>query len=695
MSRLARAFAPASIAILGASENPHKAGGRPIAFMKQYGFRGRIYPVNPGRSEVQGLRAYGSLEELPEVPELSIVALGGSAGLEMVQQCAAAGVGTVVVLASGYAESGNEGRLLQDRMAAACRASGTRLVGPNCQGIANFANGAIANFATLFHEQPGRDGPLAIIGQSGAATQSVYTLAHSRGLHARYVHATGNEADVTAIELLQEVLEDADIRAAILYLESITQPSMLAQAASRAANRGVPVIVVKGGRSVSGQRAASSHTGALATEDRVVDAFFERHDIIRAIDPWEAVSIAALRIGAHAPRGRNLVAMSSSGASCVMAADTAEELGLPLLELDDDVARRLAQVLPEFSSPSNPVDLTGAMLTDRGLFPGALDALSHARDLHLLMFSLPVGGAGYDVPGYAKALAGFVERYEVTVAVAAHQKSVRSEFDRLGLVTYPRERDALQALRMVADQAMRHRRNREIAQRDHSLSTAAVPTGKGMLDEARSLALLKNAGIATVEFELCRSAEEAVAAWRRFDGRVVMKGCSADIPHKSEHGLVVLNVDSESRVRSEAGRLAAVVRELGARDDGILVAPMISGGRELSLGARVDPIFGPVVLVGDGGIYLEALQDFRLLVPPFDEREVAEALARLRIAPLLAGVRGEAAVDVEAFCRMAVTLGDAITRWRESVTSIDINPVKVLAAGQGAFSLDAIVEFSG
>lgn len=694
MSNLRKAFAPVSVAILGASDNPHKVGGRPIAFMRQYGYQGRIYPVNPSRPEVQGLPAFASLADLPEVPELAIVAVGGAEGLKLVEECAARGVATAVVMASGYAEAGAEGRALQDRMVAACRASGTRLVGPNCQGLANFSNGTIANFSTIFHEQPGVDGPLAIVGQSGAATQSVYALAQARGMHVRYVHATGNEADVTAAELLLVTVEDLDIRAVVMYLESLTDPDMLARAAARAAERGVPVIVVKGGRSANGQRAASSHTGAMATEDRVVDAFFEHHNIIRAVDPYEAVSVAALCVGAAPPQGCNLVVMSNSGASCVMGADTADELQLPLLPLDQRVTEALKSVMPGFSTATNPVDLTGALLTDRALFPGVLNALAQARDLHLLAVSLPIAGSGYDVDGYAETLARFARERSVTIAVSAYQAPVREAFIRRGLVAYGREREAMQALAIYAAYAQRRRR---MAQDGNAVGNTLppAPAGQGALDEAQSLQLLRDAGVETIPFVLCEDADEAVNAAHRMEGPVVLKGCSPDILHKSEHGLVALNLTAPEEVRAAAERMAATVRAMHARDSGVLVARMLKGGRELALGARVDPVFGPVVLVGDGGIYLEALKDFRLLVPPFTEADVADALARLRVAPLLAGVRGEPPADVQAFCHMAVRLGNAVVQWRDRVTSIDINPVKVMPKGQGAFALDAVVELSG
>ncbi|MGE8318507.1 MAG: acetate--CoA ligase family protein [Comamonas sp.] len=694
MNPLAKAFAPASIAVLGASDNPHKVGGRPIAFMRQYGYQGRIYPVNPQRSEIQGLRTYASLADLPEVPELAVVAVGGRGGLELVQQCAAAGVAAVVVMASGYAESGDEGRQLQQQMVAACRASGTRLVGPNCQGLSNFRNGAIANFSTIFHEQPGQDGPLAIIGQSGAATQSVYVLAQARGLHARYVHATGNEADVTAAELLLQTVEDADIRAVVMYLEALTDPQTLARAAARAAERGVPVIAVKGGRTANGQRAATSHTGAMATEDRVVDAFFERHHIIRATDPYEAVAIAALCVGTPRPRGTNLVVMSNSGASCVMGADTADELRMPLLRFAEPATQALRQVMPAFSSASNPIDLTGAMLTDRQLFPGVVEVLAGLDDLHLLMVSFPIAGSGYDVDGYADALARLARERSVTIAVSAYQEPVREAFRQRGLVVYGREREALQALDTYAAYAARLRTPAVGSAAGQPVVPPLPSDGKGTLDEACSLELLRAIGVETIPFALCADADAAVDAAAQMGGRVVLKGCSPDVLHKSEHGLVALNLSTPQQVREAALRHEATLRTMQARSSGVLVARMLGGGRELALGARVDPVFGPIVLVGDGGIYLEALQDLRLLVPPFTQADVAEALARLRIAPLLAGVRGEPPADVPAFCRMAVRLGQAVLQWGGQLASIDINPVKLMPAGQGAFALDAVVELA-
>src|SRR6185295_18463895 len=273
---LGSALNPASVAIVGASENPHKVGGRPILYLQRYGFRGAIYPINPGRSTVQGLRAFASIADTPQAPEVAIVAVAGDEAVKAVEACAARGVRVAVVMTSGFGETGAEGLAKQEQMVQTARRAGMRLIGPNCQGLANFATGMVANFSTIFNELEARDGPAAIVSQSGANSQAIYTLLHDRGLSARHVHATGNEADVTVADLALAVVSDAGVRLVLLYMEAIKDPPTLAAAAAEARRRDVPIVALKAGRTASGQKAASSHTGALASEDRAVDAFFER-----------------------------------------------------------------------------------------------------------------------------------------------------------------------------------------------------------------------------------------------------------------------------------------------------------------------------------------------------------------------------------------------------------------------------------
>jgi len=683
---LKAALAPRSIAIVGASDNPHKVGGRPILYMKRYGFRGAIYPINPGRPEVQGLKAFKAIADVPEAPDLAVIAVAGDEAVRAVDECAAKGVQVAVVMTSGFGELGESGKAAQQRMAAAAKAAGMRLVGPNCQGLANFATGAVANFSTVFHEMEARDGPVAIVSQSGACSQAIYVLARQRGLDVRHVHATGNEADVTVADLAEEIVQEEGVRLVLLYMEAIQRPQVLARAAEIARARDLPIVAVKAGRTESGVRAASSHTGALASEDRVIDAFFGKHAIWRAADPQALVSAGQLYLHGGRPAGRRFVAVSNSGASCVMAADAAEEMRLELPQFGEATREKLRHALPAFATPSNPLDVTGALLTDSKLIGAALGVLGEDDACDLLMLAIPIAGAGYDVPRFARDAAQFHARHGKAIALAAPQAEVRAEFEKLGVPSFAREREAMRALRQLAEHAALLRRSPPAA---HAAVVPSLPAGEERyLDEAQSLALLSQAGIAVVEHRLCRSADEARVAFRALGPKVVVKGCSASVPHKTERGLVRLGVASED----EAARLFADFKERLPAGDGVLVARQAAGLRELALGARWDPQFGPVVMIGDGGIYLEALKDFRLLLPPFSAQDVLDALGMLRIAPLLGGLRGQPSLDVGAFALMAVHLGNAMLAFGARVASVDLNPVMLFEQGKGALAVDALVE---
>jgi acyl-CoA synthetase (NDP forming) len=527
---------------------------------------------------------------------------------------------------------------------------------------------------------------VAIVSQSGACSQAIYILARQRGLDVRHVHATGNEADVSVADLVAEIVKEEGVRLVLLYMEAIQRPEVLAQAAEFARARDLPIVAVKAGRTASGVNAATSHTGALASEDRVIDAFFARHAIWRAADPQELVAAGQLYLSGGRPKGRRFAAVSNSGASCVMAADAAEELGLELPEFAPSTQSRLKQVLPAFATASNPLDVTGALLTNSGLFGSAMTILGEDDACDLLMLAIPVAGAGYDVPRFARDAAAFRERFARSIAVAAPQEDIRAEFDKLGLPVFAREREAMAALRQLAGHSELLRQTpRRPAGKPAPMLCAGTDR---FLNEFDSLAVLAGAGIPVVEHRLCRDEEAARTAFRALGPKVVAKACSSSIPHKTEQGLVRLGLQDEESV-------AAVFREFKARlpaGDGVLVARHAAGRRELALGARLDPAFGPVVLLGDGGIYLEALKDFRLLLPPFGEDEVTAALAQLRIAPLLQGVRGEAPVDIAAYARMAVALGDGMLGWGGKVASVDVNPVMVFDLGAGALAVDALIE---
>lgn len=688
------ALNPQSIAIVGASENPNRIGGRPLAFLARFGFKGRVYPINPKRTETQGFRTYPTLAAVPEPPDVAVIAIAGEAAVEALDECGAAGVKIAIVITAGFGESDPvHGKEREREMTRRAHAHGMRIIGPNTQGLANFGTGAIASFSTMFVEVEPADGPVGIISQSGAMSVVPYGLLRQRGIGIRHAHATGNDCDVTACELACAVVQDPDLKLLLLYLEGLPDPHHLAEAARIARARELPIIVLKSGRTAAGQMAARSHTGALASEDRVVDAFLEHHGILRARDMAELVAGVELYLKGWRPTGKRLVAVSSSGATCVMAADAASMVGMPLAQLQASTTAELARILPGFATTTNPVDLTGALLTNSQLFGEALRMLSRDPAADAFLIGFPVIGAGYDIDLFARDAAACARATCRPVVVAAPQPGVAARFHAQGLPVFAIETQAVEAL----DRFMRHQdliaraRQRQGEAPDASVQTTRVNTDSParMLNEAASLALVVRAGVSVVPHRLCRSVDEALGALQDFGGPVAVKGCSSDVAHKSELGIVRLNVGDRETLRTALAEIKAGLEAREAVFDGVIVARMASGTREMMIGAHRDAVFGPVIVIGDGGRYVEAMPDVQLLIPPVSKEDVLHALSKLRIAPLLKGVRGEPPLAVAAFAEAVLGISRLMIEPLHGIISIDINPVMLDA--RGCVAVDAVV----
>jgi acetate---CoA ligase (ADP-forming) len=449
---------------------------------------------------------------------------------------------------------------------------------------------------------------------------------------------------------------------------------------------------LKSGRSEAGRQAAQSHTGALANEDRVVDAFFEHHGIWRAPDMRGLVEATELYLKGWKPKGRRLVAISNSGAVCVMTADAATAVGMPMAKLADETDKKLKGILPSFATTTNPIDLTAALLSNSRLFGDILPVIAEDPAADAFLIGVPVAGPGYDVEAFARDAAAFGKQTGKPLVVAATQRSVADQFSAEGCTVFPTETEAVTALhQFLAHRELIARALARKAARNRAGAPSVSSTATTMLNEADSLALLAARGIPVVSYRLCRSRAEAVAAFESIGGPVVVKGCSADIAHKSELGLVRLGV----RTREEAGEIYTqmedIIRRQGARFDGVIIAAMAGGRREIMIGAHRDPVFGPVVAVGDGGKYVEVFRDTRLLLPPFSKDDARQALGRLRIAPLFAGVRGEPPMDLDALCDAVVKVGELMLDPAAKLVSLDLNPVLLDSAGRGCVVVDAVV----
>jgi acyl-CoA synthetase (NDP forming) len=674
---------PSSVAVFGASQNPDKIGGRPIRFMKEMGFTGAIYPINPTRDEVQGLTCYPNLVTCPSVPDVAIIAVARERVLETVEACGALGVRACVVMASGFGEAGPEGKAAEDQILEIAARTSMRIIGPNSQGLANFHTGAILNFSTMFIEETPQAGPVACISQSGAMSAVPYGLLRQRGIGVGHCHATGNDADVTVSELAAEVVLDPNVKLCLLYLETLRDPENLALAAERAQKRGVPIIALKSGRSPDGKRAAASHTGAIATEDRVIDAFFYRHGIWRAEGTEALVHATELYLRGWQPKGQRIAVISNSGATCVLSADAAERYGLELARFATETEENIRQVLPDFAASRNPIDITAALLSDSGLFGKVLPHVGEDEGVDMVMVGLPVSGKGYDFERFARDATEFVTKYDKPIVLAAPQASVREAFARQDIPTFETEDGAIRAMAQFTKHLalMRTARGGEVGK----TRSAAVTTS---LDENASLDRVAAEGVSVPIRRICVTVEEAKQFLSECPEGIVLKANSPKLPHKSEHGLVRIGIKNVDDADHHFIQICTKIGEMGIAYQGVMAAEMLRGGQEVVVGGYHDPIFGNVIIVGEGGVGVEAMPDNRLLLEPVSLSDLESALASLRIAPLFKGVRGTRPLDVQALYGAVRAVAKLLED--DNTFSVEINPL--IVTEEGATAVDALIE---
>lgn len=691
-------FHPASIAVVGASDDPDKIGGRPLAFLLRHGYRGRVFPVNPARATVQGLPAFPSLAAIPESVDLAIVVVPAGRVLETLEASAAKGVQVAIVFSSGFAEVGETGREGQARIRALAERTGLRVIGPNCQGFAHLPSRLVATFASPFLGERLDVGPIAMASQSGAMAGMLYEMARASGLGMNYWVSTGNEADVEAAEVLGEAVEDPETRVALCYLEDVKDARRLRMALGRAHRAGVPVFVLKSGRSAAGRRAASSHTGALAGEDEVYDAVFRDWGAIRVADATDLLELprAFLHYREASPR---VAILSNSGGLGVLSVDLCADLGLVPAEFTAETIAGLRAALPDFAPAANPVDLTAQLLTDPGMLGRVLTLLEADPGVDTIVCQIALLGAAADIGRFTADVAAVAERGVKAVAVSCPQRWVVDAFRQAGILTFDDPTTALRSLACL----VRWTRSRP---RCLARTTGVFPpprpapprptsraSSEGFLSEWESRRLLAPFGLSLVESALARDADEAARAAERIGYPVVVKICSADLPHKSDVGGVALGLPDGGAVAEACRRILADVgrRAPAARIEGFLVQRQAAGAIELALGVKTDRVFGPVVMVGAGGVLIEALRDFKLLLPPIDPEAAEEALRGLRIGALWDGVRGSAPLDLPAAADLLVRLGDAARTLAGYISEIDLNPVLVGRRGEGVTVLDALV----
>lgn len=688
-------FAPRSIAIFGASDDVTKIGGRPLQFLQKYGYRGAIHPINRKGGTVQSLAAHASLAELPQPPDLAVMAVPPEAVLEAVRDCASRGVRAAVILSSGFSEMGEAGARLQAEIGEVARGSGMRVVGPNCLGAIGVPERSIATFSVALEAAFPNEGPVGIVSQSGNLGSYTMRLAVERGIGISRLLTTGNECDVDIADGIAALAEHPDTRVILCCMETCRHAGKLVRALAMAREAGKAVIVLKVGVSSAGSEAAASHTGALAGSDAVFDAVLANAGALRVPSIEQLIEVGhALAVAGPAglPRGPRVALVTASGGFGVLMADAASAQGLELPRLSAATQARILAALP-YASPGNPVDMTAQVSSRPELLVQVLSAVAEDPGCDAILLQ---SAYAFQMPRlrdvYLAALAQ-VRRDHPSKPILLCCKAPRdtaAQLHRLGLATVETIDAAcatLAALVRLGGAAGAP------AEAVAALPPAAPLPADAFAGEASAKAVLAKAGLPVLREATATSREGAIAAARDIGFPVVLKIVSPDIPHKTEVGGVAVGIASEAQLAAEYDAMRARVAQQApaARIAGVLVAQMAQSGTELILGTMRDPVFGPVVMVGLGGIFAEVLRDVALQPAPVSEQQAVRMLRSLKAFVLLDGARGRPRADVAAAARAVAALSRFAAQHADSVAEIDINPLVVLDQGQGAFALDALL----
>ena len=684
---------PKSVAIIGASNDPARIGGRPLRYLIEVGYAGHIYPVNPRREIVQGLPSFANVGAIPAPVDLAVIAVSADKTITSLEECATKGVNAAVIFSSGFAETGDAGRALQDRLTEIARASGMRILGPNCLGIYNSAIGFFATFtATLENGLPKPVG-VGLVSQSGAYGSHVSLLAIRRGIGIRYWITTGNECDVELGECIAYLACDPDIRVIVAYAEGVRDGDTLLNALTLARNARKPVVFMKVGQTSIGAQAAASHTAALAGSDAIYDSVLRQFGAYRAGDTEELLDVTyACGLGVL-PKGPRIGFLTVSGGVGIQMADAAVAAGLDVAPMPEPAQARLKTLLP-YAATRNPVDATAQVFNDPGLIDAYLDIMLESGEYDAVVaFLTYVAAAESMVAPVRRAIENAHEKYpdRLIVLVIVAPEAIVRRYEDAGCLVFE---DPTRAVRAVA---ALHRIQQAFDAPSpppaHPASNGADPLPDYSVSEQASKRLLAGAGLTVIEDRLATTAEAAAEAALELGFPVVLKIASVDIAHKTEVDGIRLGIDSAEAARDAFVTLMESTKRKrpDARLDGVLVSPMMGDGIETILGIHRDSVFGPVVMFGLGGVLVEVLDDVSFRVAPFDEDEARRMVLELKGRAILEGTRGRGPYDLQALFTALARLSQFAADHADAIESVDINPFLVLPEGQGAVALDALV----
>jgi acetyl coenzyme A synthetase (ADP forming)-like protein len=670
------------VAVIGASRTPQTIGHEIVSNLVDYGFTGTVFPVNPQADSIHSLKSYARIGAVPDPVDLAVIAVPKQHVLAVAEECGEAGVRGLSVITAGFREVGGEGVVRERQLMEVVRRYGMRMVGPNCMGVLN-ADPAVSMNATFAPTMP-PFGRAAFVSQSGAMGLSVLDYAKEYGIGISQFVSMGNKPDVSGNDLLLQWEDDPSVGLILMYVENFGNPRKFLDIARRLTRR-KPIIVVKSGRSKAGARAASSHTGALAASDALVDAMLSQSGVIRAETVEELFDLAMAFSGGRTPRSRRTAVLTNSGGPGILAADALERHAVELPELAPQTVARLQPLFPEEASLRNPLDMI-ASATPQG-YRAALATLLDDPGVEsaIAIFVPPLGIRQADVAEAIATVAGAHPDKPVLAVLMGREglPQGKAELHEVGVPAYIFPESAARALSALCRQREWIERpllpiedlavDRDTAGR---LVAEARAAGQSRLGEVESLLLLRSYGIPTAEAGLARTADEAVARAARSGGAVAMKIVSPEIVHKTDVGGVKVGVEGAVAVRQAYDEIVASARRAvpNATIHGVLVQEMVAGGRETIAGVTRDPSFGPLVMFGLGGIFVEVLRDVIFRVAPITRRDAADMITGLRGARLLDALRGTPPADRHAIEDVLLRLSRLACDFPE-IAELDVNPL--------------------
>ncbi|UCC89939.1 MAG: acetate--CoA ligase family protein [Anaerolineales bacterium] len=685
-------FSPKSVAVVGASRTQGKLGYAVLSNIIQSGFSGHIYPINPKADEILGLPCYASLDDVEGEIDLAVIVIPAKFVVEVLETCGERNVGSAIVISAGFRETGHEGLMAERKMAELAEKYHMRTVGPNCLGVIDTLTPMNASFAVGMPRQ----GRIAFMSQSGALCTSILDIALAQEIGFSHFVSLGNKADLNEIDFLQAWAKDSESKVVMAYLEGIADGARFIQTA-RQLTKHKPIIAIKSGSTSAGSRAVSSHTGTLAGSERAYEAAFKQAGVLRAGSVGELIDLSVALAYQPLPRNEQVAIITNAGGPGIMATDAIERCGLRLASLSQETMDGLRQALPSAASVLNPVDVLGDALADR--YRAALQSTATDPNVGALLVILTPQFMT-EIEETAHAVREVADHSDIPVLACfmgeANTEAGAKILANHNVPNYVVPERAVAALKAMVDQ--RQWQERPLPQietfdvdreRVARIFQRVRTDGRLQIGDAEARDILAAYGIPIPASKLCPTVEEAVAFAEEIGYPVVMKIASPDILHKTDIGGVRLNIESASDVRDSFDLLTfrAMRYMPDAEIWGCLVQQQVRGGKEIITGMNRDPQFGPLVMFGLGGIYVEVLKDVSFRIAPFSRREANEMMREIRSFNLLRGVRGEAPSDIEAISDTLLKVSQLVADFPD-IVEMDINPLMAFEKGRGVMGID-------